>query len=231
MYHYNADPIKNSTSFKNKCSIIGKTRNNDNDDDNTKDVEIVVPLKHLSNFWRTLYMPLFNFEVSLALTWSKDCVLADVITTAAGTQGIPLAITSTQDDNELFAKLTAGFTRTIKWNKYRSEMTNQVKTNKLNYSIDPKFSKVNRLFVLSFKNEGDRESFSKYYTPSVEIKNYNVVIECNNFFDFPMKSKEEIYEKIIEMGKNNDHTPSNLLDEGYFSSNYKLIAIDLRKQN
>ena len=46
-----------------------------------------------------------------------------------------------------------------------------------------------------------------------------------------MKSKEEIYEKIIEMGKNNDHTPSNLLDEGYFSSNYKLIAIDLRKQN
>ena len=176
-------------------------------------------------------MPLFNFEVSLTLTWCKDCVLADVITTAAGTQGIPLAITSTQDDNELLAKLTAGFTRTIKWNKYRSEMTNQVETNNSNYSIDPKFSKVNRLFVLSFKNEGDRESFSKYYTPSVEIKHYNVVTECNNFFDFPMKNKEGVYEKIITIGKNNDHTPSNLLDEGYFSSNYKLIATDLRKQN
>ena len=49
-------------------------------------------------------------------------------------------------------------------------MTNQTKTNNLNYVIDPTFNKVNRLFVLSFENEEDRTSFSKYYTPNYEIK-------------------------------------------------------------
>ena len=65
--------IINSVSFKYEGSIIGKTPNNDNDDNNKKDIEIVVPLKYLSNFWRTLDMPLINCEgkVSLTLTWSK----------------------------------------------------------------------------------------------------------------------------------------------------------------
>ena len=52
-------------------------------------------------------------------------------------------------------------------------MTNQAKTNNLNYFIDPTFSKVNRLLDLSFKNEDDRTFFSKYYTPKVEIKDFN----------------------------------------------------------
>ena len=107
-------------------------------------------------------------------------------------------------------------------------MTNQVKTNNLNYFIDPTFSKVKRLFVLSFENEDDRESFSKYYTLTVEIKDYNVVIDDKSFFDIPKKNKEETYEKIIEMGKSN--TAGNLLDAGYFSNNYKLVAIDLSRQ-
>ena len=55
-------------------------------------------------------------------------------------------------------------------------MTNQIKTNNLNYLIDPTFNKVNRLFVLSFENEDDRFSFSEYYTPKVEIKDLNVLI-------------------------------------------------------
>ena len=54
-------------------------------------------------------------------------------------------------------------------------MTKQIKTNNLNYLIDPTFNKVNRLFVLLFKNEEDDTSFSKYYTPTVEIKNFNEV--------------------------------------------------------
>ena len=56
-------------------------------------------------------------------------------------------------------------------------MTNQTKTNYLNYLIDPTFNKVNRLFVLSFENEEDRTSFSKYYVPKVEIKDFNVLID------------------------------------------------------
>ena len=72
---------------------------------------------------------------------------------------VPVVTLSTKDDNNFLEQLKSGFKRTIKWNKYRSEMTNQTKTNNLNYLIDPTFTKVNRLFVLSFKNEDDRTSF------------------------------------------------------------------------
>ena len=82
---------------------------------------------------------------------------------------VPVVTLSTKDLNNFLEQLKSGFKRTIKWNKYRSEMTNQTKTNHLNYLIDPKFIKVNRLFVSSFENEEDRTSFSKYYVPKVEI--------------------------------------------------------------
>ena len=109
-------------------------------------------------------------------------------------------------------------------------MTNQTKTNHLNHLIDPTFTKVNRLFVLSFENEEDRTSFSKYYVPKVEIKDFNVLIDGKSFFDVPVKNKEEAYEKIMSISKNNDYTTGNLLDYEYFSKHYKLIAIDLSKQ-
>ena len=96
--------------------------------------------------------------------------------------------------------------------------------------VDPTFTKVNRLFVLSFKNEDDRTSFSKYYKPTVEIKDYNVVINGQIFFNVPIKSKEETYENIVEMSKNNNYTTTNLLDYEYFSNHYKLIATDVSKQ-
>ena len=88
---------------------------------------------------------------------------------------------STQDDDKFKEQLISGIKGTIKWNKYRSEMTKQTKTNNLNYLIDPTFNKFNRLFVLSFENEDDRRSFSKYYTPKVEIKDFNVFINRNFF--------------------------------------------------
>ena len=91
-------------------------------------------------------------------------------------------------------------------------MFNQTKNNNLNYLIDPTFTNVNRLFALSFENENDRTSFSKYYVPSVEIKDFNVLIDGKQFFEIPVKSKEETYEAIIEMSKNNDYTTGNLLD-------------------
>ena len=96
--------------------------------------------------------------------------------------------------------------------------------------IDSTFTEENRLFVLSFENENDRTSFSKYYTPKVEIKDFNVLVNGKNFFDVPVKNKEEAYKKIIEISKNNDYTTGNLLDYEYFSKHYKLIAIDLSKK-
>ena len=86
------------------------------------------------------------------------------------------------------------------------------------------------MFVLSFENEDNRKSFSKYYTPKVEIKEFNVLIDGNSFFDVPVKSKEETYIKIIEMSKNSDYLTANSLDYEYFSKHYKLIVIDLSKQ-
>ena len=91
-------------------------------------------------------------------------------------------------------------------------MTNQIKTNHLNHLIDPTFIKVNRLFVLSFENEEDRTSFSKHYVPKVEIRDSNVLIDGKSFSDVPVKNKEEAYEKITSISKNNDYTTSNLLD-------------------
>ena len=72
-------------------------------------------------------------------------------------------------------------------------MSNQTKNNNLNYLIDPTFTNVNRLFVLTFKNEDDRSSFSKYYVPKVEIKDVNVLIYGKQFLEIPVKNKEEAY--------------------------------------
>ena len=112
-------------------------------------------------------------------------------------------------------------------------MTNQNNNNNLNYLIDPTFTIVNRLFVLSFERIEEnsikkdyRDSFSNYY---VEIKDFNVMIDGKSFFDLPVKNKEEAYEKIIDMCNNNDYTTGNLLDFAYFKENYRLIAIDLSK--
>ena len=89
---------------------------------------------------------------------------------------------------------------------------------------------MNRIFVLSFENETDRTSFSKYYVPKVEIKYFNVLIDGKPFFKISVKNKEEACEQIIEMSKNNDYTTGNLLDYEYFRDHYQLIAIDLSKQ-
>ena len=112
-------------------------------------------------------------------------------------------------------------------------MTVQLQNNNLNYLIDPAFTDVNRLFVLSFArdNAGDnRDSLSHYHVPNIEIKDVNVLIDGKTFFDLPVKNEEEAYKKIIDMSNNNDYTTGNLLDFAYFKENYKLIAIDLSKQ-
>ena len=80
-------------------------------------------------------------------------------------------------------------------------------------------------------NAGDnRDSFSHYFVPNVEIKDFNVLIDGKSYFDLPVKNKEEAYEKIIEMSNDNDYATGNLVDFAYFKENYKLIATDLSKQ-
>ena len=126
--HYKDDPNDNladSESFKYKVKITGKTAA----DGNTKYVEILVPLKYLSNFWRTLEMPLINCEVELILTWSKDCVITNstgegkVKKTEAKLYILVGTLTS-RDNAKVLQQLKSNFKRKINCNKYESSVKN-----------------------------------------------------------------------------------------------------------
>ena len=225
------DNLTDSESFKSKVKITGKTPNNGN----TKDVEIIVPLKYLSNFWRTLEMPLINCEVNLILTWSKDYVITN--STGEGITGtklyVPVVTLSTKDNQKLLQQLKSGFKKRISWNKYESSIKTFAQNRYLNYLINPIFQGVNRLFLLPFENENGRTFHSTYYLPKVEIKDYNDMIDGRNFFDQPINSINKTYENIrkIATGKGEDYATGCLLDFPCFKENYKMIAIDLSRQN
>ena len=108
-------------------------------------------------------------------------------------------------------------------------MTTEATNNNLNILIDPTFTNVNRLFVLTYQTANDRQSFSQFYLPRAMVKDFNVIIDKLTFVDLPIKTEEEAYEKIIDISRNNEYATGNLLDYDYFKK-YKLIAIDLSKQ-
>ena len=80
-------------------------------------------------------------------------------------------------------------------------------------------------------NTDNRDSFSHYYVPNVEIQDFNVLIDGKSVFDLPVKNEEKTYEKIIKMSNNDDYTTGNLLDFAYFKENYKLQLILVNKLN
>ena len=189
--------------------------NYDANNSGEKNVELAIPLKYLGNFWRALDIPLINCEVSLELKWNKNCVITsqqigvnlDGGNTAAPTNAtlaindcklyIPAVTLSKDGEIKLLTNLKLGFTREIEWNKYRSQMTTEAINNNLNFLIDPTFTNVNRLFLLAYQNADDRQSFSQFYLQKVMVKYYNVIIDKLAFFDLPIKTEEEAYEKII----------------------------------
>ena len=223
-------------SFNFKVKLTGQTGN-----DGTKNVEIMVPLKYLSNFWRTLEMPLINCEVNLILTWSSTCVIiSTVIANQIATFKIddtklyvPVVTLSTQENTKLLQQLKSGFKRVINWNKYLSKPELFAQNPNLNHLVEPSFQGVNRLFVLAFNNDDDDRTLDdRYYLPTVEIKDYNIMINGENFFDQPIKNNKVTYENIrkIATGKGDDYTTGCLLDYSYFANTYKMIAVDLSKQ-
>ena len=141
------------------CLNLKKKKGQTGNDD-TKDVDLMVPLKHLSNFWETLEMSLINCENNLILTWSANCfIIANLVDNQVPTFAIidtkiyGLVVTlSTQDNAKLLQQLRSGFKRTIDWNKYQSEAAIQARNPYLDLLIDPSFQGENRLFVLSLEN-------------------------------------------------------------------------------
>ena len=118
---------------------------------------------------------------------------------------VPVVTLSKESDIKLLEKLKSGFKRTIKWNKYGSQMAIQNNNNNLSYIIDPTFTNANRLFVLPFERieennvkKDHRDSFSHCYVPKVQIKDFNVLIDGKSFFDLPVKKEEEAYEKLLK---------------------------------
>ena len=196
-------------------------------------------------------IPLISCEVSLELKWYKNCIITsdqvgvnlDGGNTAAPTGAIfvindcklyvPVVTLSKDDEIKLLTNLKSGFKRELKWNKYRSQISTEAANNNLNILIYPIFTNVNRLFVLAYQvdnNNDNRKSFLQFYLPRIMIKGFNVIIDKLAFFDLPIKTEEEAYEKIIDISKNDEYTTGNLLDHDYFKKYYKLIAIDLSKQ-
>ena len=256
----NFDNIKvvNSEAFKYKNKIIGNTYNVDAGADGydankngKQEVEIAIPLKYLRNFWRALNIPLISCEVSLELKWNKKCVITSIenriinagppvirgnepasatLAITACKLYVPVVTLSKDNEIKLLTNLKSGFKREIIWNKYRSQMTTEAINNNLNILVDPTFTNVNRLFVLAYQTADDRQPYSQFYLPKVMVKDYNVIIDKLAFFDLPIKTEEEAYEKIIDISRNNEYTTGNLLDYDYFKKYYKLIAIDLSKQ-
>ena len=185
-------------------------------------------------------MPLINCEVNLILTWSSTCVIASVI---VGNQAatftitdtklyVPVVTLSTQENTKFLQQLKSGFKRVINWNKYLSKPELLAQNPNLNHLVEPSFQGVNRLFVLAFENDNHRTSNERYYLPTVEIKDYNIMINGENFFHQPIKNNKVTYDNIrkIAIGYGDDYTTGCLLDYPYFTDTYKMIAVDLSKQ-
>ena len=173
-------------------------------------------------------MPLINYEIELILTWSRNCL---IIYTEANDQVPTFKITetnlyvsiltlSTQDNVKLLRQLKSGFKTTISWNKYLAKSELLAQNSNLNHLMEPIFQRVYRLFVLAFENDEQRTSNKRYYIPNVEIKDYNVMIDGNTFFDQPIKTIIKTYENIrkITIGQGDDYTTGCLLDCTYFQN-------------
>ena len=171
----------NSSSFRYKSSFI-TDRNG---------VKIAVPLKYLSNFWRSLEMLLINCKVKLTLKWYENCILSSAETAAT------FAITDTklyvqvvtlkiEDNAKLSELLSYGFKRSVYWNKYKAIFKDHAENSNIRERLDASFQGVKKLFVLAYAhgdNVTNEKSYRKYFLQRLRIKNYNIENDGRNFYD------------------------------------------------
>ena len=193
--------VDTSPSFKYKSNLLG----------NEVNVKIAVPLKYLSNFFRSLEMPLINCKIHLELNWTRNCVLSiadgnggDVSFKITETKlYVPIVTLTTKDNVDLTKQLNEGFKRSVYWNKYVSKIETKAADNNnvTRFLLDASFQGVNRLFVLAFNNidndvnEVKRNSYKKHFLPRVDITKYNVLIDGRNFYDQPISDQIRKYDE------------------------------------
>ena len=218
--NFASNNVVSSNSFQYENKTIGNTYNvnataddYDANKEGTQTIELAIPLKYFGNFWRALNMPLISCEVSLELKWNKNCVITSLERRQVGARPrnnaptgatlaindcklyIPVVTLSKDDEIKLLTNLKPGFTREIEWNKYRSQVSTEAINNNLNILIDRTFTNANRLLVLAYQTAADRQSSSQFYLPKVMVKDFNVIIDKLAFFDLPIKTEAEAYDK------------------------------------
>ena len=144
---------------------------------------------------------------------------------------VPIVTLSTRDNANLLEQLKSRFKRTINLNKHEPKVSVEHRNRYFDFVISPSFQGVKRLFVLSFENTSGRRSYTRYYLPLVEIKDYNVIIDRRNVFDKPVKYNLITHDSIrkIATGQGDDYTTGCLLDHHYFNNYYKIgfgLALD-----
>ena len=202
-----------------------------------------LPLKYLSNFWRSL----INFKVELSLKWYDRCLLTTANTATFKTTDAKLYVSivtlSVEDNAKLTKLLNKGFNRPIYWNEYKvtpNKIVEIAAANDEKYIrelLDSSCQGVKRLFVLAYGNTAginqvSFDSYNKYVLTRVKIDNCNIEIDGRNFYDQPINDSIKQYNEVrkISSGKGDDYTTGCLLDFDYFEKNYKIIATDLSKQ-
>ena len=233
----------NSASFKYKVNLLGNPVFTNRIV--KKKLKIVVPLKYLRNFFRSLEMPLINCKIKLNLTWKKECVLSTDVANATFIINdtklyVPVVTLSKEDNKDFIDQQNKGFQRSIYWNEYKikekDENTDTNNANTVRYiNLDPSFQGVNRLFLIAYNRaagQATRDGQRKYYLPRIDLNIYNVIIDGKNFYDNPMESDIEKYRELkkVMIGKGEDYTTRSLLDYNCFKEHYKLVAVDLSKQ-
>ena len=239
----NADVTNDDNAPSNQENLIGNT-NADGANRKKENVKIAVPLKYLSNFWRSLEMPLINCKIELSLKWIEICILSSAGTAATckitdAKRYVPIVTLKTEGNTKL---LSEGFKRSIYWNKYKviyNILVEIAANNEGKYIIellDSSYEGVKLLFVFAYNNtEGNNQisvdSFKKYFLPRVKIENYNIEIDGKNFYNQPINDSIKQYDEIrkISTGQGDDYTTSYLLYFAYFKKD-RLIAVDLSKQ-
>ena len=171
---------------------------------------------------RTCEMLLINFEISLNLNRSKNyiIVVTNIVDPAikfSRTDAklyVTVVTLSIQDNAKLLQQLNSGSKTKIYWNEYQSKISTERPNQYLDYLIDSSFQEVNRPFNLSFENEAQRASYKQYYLLSVEIKDYNVILDEQNLFDQLVRNDLITYDSIrkIATGQEDDCTTCCFLD-------------------
>ena len=219
--------INNASSFKYKANLISDTVA-DAANRKKENVKIVVPLKYLSNFWRSLEMPLINCKIKFSLGWYEKRILSNdgnaaTFTITDAKLYVQIVTLRTEDNTKLSKLLNEGFKRYINWNKYKV-IFKGYNNEYIRERTDASFQGANKLFVLPYAigaNVTNEKSYRRCFLPKIEIKNYNIEIDGRNFYDQLINDLIKQHDEVrkISTRKSDDYTTGSLLDFACFKKN------------